>query len=411
MIKNNTRIRVVFNDAHVNLPLNTQIPQGGVSRFAQKFEKYFKINHPHIDLISLLFSHNTINKDIYIRETRGVHKYYELVYPRSSLIKTYKKEYTKKEYTKFLEPWISKIEEILKKVQPNIVFLNGFSLSNWIIMSASYRQKIPICIQHAGIWKKELITSQKSFSSSIKKIFMDYEKDIFKKTSHQIFLNEFSRDIFFSLHNISNNKKNLSKTSVIPLPINTTNFKKIHISNKKTYNIGVVARWDRIKNHDATLRLAKYIKKNKLPFSISVVTHWDEKHVTDFNSEYKKRIKIIKPMSPDKLLTFYSKQDIILIPSRFDVSPTVLMEALSCGKPVIISSSVGWISDYHKFKLDKLIINPQTSGENIYNSINELISNKTTYINKFNKLQKKIINKHNTKEVFKEYYNIFKTFI
>ncbi len=408
MLRKNAAIRVIFNDAHANLPSNSYIPQGGVASFARKLCNYFDETFPEIELVSLLFSHNANSKDIYIKETIGNHKYYELFYPREKLIKSYKKEYTKKEYTKFLEPWLKQVDSVFEKIQPNIVFLNGFSLSNWLILETAHRRKVPVCIQHAGIWKKEISTSVGAFSSSIKKIFNSYEKDAFRNASHQIFLNEFSRDVFFSLHNIPKNNKTFSKTSVIPLPIEIKKYSKIIIPNKKHYNIGSVARWDRIKNHDAILRLAKYLKENSLPMSIKVVTNWNNLTMTDYKKEYCKFIEIIKPMSPEKLKDFYSTQDIIIIPSRFDVSPTVLMEAILSGKPVIISNNVGWISDYNKFNLNKLIINSNSSGKVIYNTINELISNKDKYIKLFTKMQQKIIIKHDTEVVFKQYYNIFK---
>lgn len=408
MVKKGAVIRVIFNDAHANLSTNSYIPQGGVSSFANKFSKYFDDKTSNIELVSLLFSHNSDSKDIYIKETAKNHKYYELYYPKEKLIKSYKKTYTRKDYIKFLEPWLKQVDHIFEETKPEIVFLNGFSLSNWLILEIAHRRKVPICIQHAGIWKKELSISQKSFSPSIRKIFSRFEKEIFSKASKLIFLNEFSRDVFFTIHNIKKNIKNLSKTLIIPLPIDTKNFKNINITKRKIYNIGIVARWDGVKNHDAILRLAKYIKKNNLPIYLKVVTGWGSNKITEYKKEYMKFVKILNPMSPEKLREFYDSQDIIIIPSRFDVSPTVLMEAISCGKPVIISSNVGWVSDYKKFNLDKLIISPIDSGENIFNTIKELTDNKEIYINRFKKMQRKIISKNNTKKVFEIYNNVFK---
>lgn len=407
MLKNN-KIRVIFNDAHANLPASLFIQQGGVSSFARKFTNYFKNKTTSIELVSLLFSHNSHNNKIYTKETTGDHKYYELYYPREKITNSYKKEYTKKEYIKFLEPWLKQVKNVFEEIKPDVVFLNGFGLSNWLMLETAHRLKIPVCIQHAGIWKKELNISQKHFSSSMRKIFSGLEKEIIKKASSLIFLNEFSRDVFMSIHNINIKNKNILKTSIIPLPIDIKNFKKMHIPNKKHYNIGIVARWDGVKNHDAILRLAKYVRKNNLPISIQVVTKWGSSKITEYKTEYVKFIEIVDPMPPDKLRNFYKSQDIIMIPSRFDVSPTVLMEAIACGKPIIISKNVGWISDFHKFNLDKLVIDPRSSGEDIYNVIKELLKNKEVYIKKFEKLQEKINKKNNVKKVFEAYYKVFK---
>lgn len=408
MDKNIAKIRVVFNDAHANLPNNKSIPQGGVSIFAERISSYFKDSHKDIELISLLFSHNSENKNIYIRKTRGDRDFHELVYPREILLESYKQKFTKVEYNKFIKIFITKISDLFKEIKPDLIFLNGFSLSNWIIMQAAYETGIPSCIQHAGLWKKELVTSGSSFSPSVKKIFSSYEKEIFKKTAHQIFLNDFSRDELFKIHNVSK-KVFLKKTSVIPLPIEIDKFKKISLDTKKVFEIGIVARWDRIKNHSAVYRLAKYIKDNNLNYNINVVTKWDPSYRTDFKDKYQDIVTIVPPMSPKDLKVFYKSQDIVLIPSRFDVSPTVLMEAILQGKPVVISNNVGWVSDYKKFGISDLVFNYTDSGEKIYRKIEKLVSSKNKYLTKFNLLQKKIIASHSNEKVFEEYYKLFKS--
>lgn len=404
--KHAVKFRVMFNDAHANFPKNNQIPQGGPSSFASKFSKYFN-TQKDIELISMLFSHNQKDDAIFTRKNVYDRDYYELVYPRDKFIESYKIKTTKKEYLDFLEPWIKKMEEVLIESKANLVFLNGFSLTNWIMMEASYRLKIPSIIQHAGLWKKEIITSDGYFSPSISKIFSSFEKETYKKTSHQIFLNEFSKKEFFDIHNLKNNKQEIS---IIPLPIEIKTKKKIEIKKQaKQITIGVVSRWDRIKNHGAIYRLAKYIENKKLPFKINVVANIQRE--TPFINKYKKIVNIVSPMQPVELKKFYDKQDIVIIPSRFDVSPTVLMEALLQGKPVLISNNVGWVSDFKKFNLKNLIFDYRASGENIYKKIEILLDNNQKYIKEFKKFQNKIINKHNTENVFTEYYKLFKKII
>lgn len=402
--KHAVKFRVIFNDAHANFPKNNQIPQGGVSSFASKFSKYFK-KQKDVELISLLFSHNNENKKIFMRKSTFDRNYYELVYPREKLLNSYKIKATKKEYIRFLEPWIKETENILLDSNANLVFLNGFGLTNWIMMEAANRLKIPSIIQHAGLWKKEIETSNGYFSSSISKIFSEFERETHTKTSFQIFLNDFSKDEFFNIHKI---KKPISnKTTIIPLPIEIKNSKKIKIEDST--NIGIVARWDRIKNHGAVYRLARYIEKNKINSKINIVVKINNEN--DFIKKYKKSVNIIEPMSPDKLKGFYDKQDIVIIPSRFDVSPTVLMEAMLRGKPVLISNKVGWISDFEKFNLDNLIFDYKESGKRIYEKIENLIKNKKQHQKNFEKFQDKIIKEHSEKKVFLKYYQLFKEII
>lgn len=67
MIQNKAKMRILFNDAHANLPKSNTIPQGGVSSFASKFTKKFE---KETELVSLLFSHNSLNNDIYIKKNK-----------------------------------------------------------------------------------------------------------------------------------------------------------------------------------------------------------------------------------------------------------------------------------------------------------------------------------------------------
>lgn len=403
----NPPLRVIFNDAHASLPKSKHIPQGGPSRFSAMFTSYFEKHSRDIELQSLLFSHNADNANIFVRKSKGNHDFFEVVYPKEMLQSTYKNETTKKEYITYLKPLLERVGEVFEEAKPDIVFLNGFSLSNWLILETASRRNIPVCIQHAGIWKKELIVSEGAFSPSMRRIFAQFEKEILHKATHQIFLNEFSRDEFFKLHN-ELLASYASKVSVIPLPIEIQKTKKVSLLKKGVYQIGMVARWDRIKNHGAMMRLAEYSKKKGDSFAFNVVTKWKEGLVSEFKDMYEGMVHIIAPMLPEKLKDFYLAQDIVIIPSRFDVSPTVLMEALLCGKPVIISKNVGWVSDFKKFKLDQMVFDPLASGGNINRVINNLILNADTILPRYNKMQEKIIKENNPEAVFRKYYQLLK---
>ncbi len=415
MVKTMTQqspFRVLFNDAHANLPSSQHVPQGGPARFARIFSDFFIKNKKDIILTSLLFSHNSQVKNIFHRKTtKDSHVFFELVYPREMLISSYKKKFSKRDYLNFLAPLLLELKKLFDESRPEIVFLNGFSLSNWLIMETAYRNNIPCYIQHAGIWKKEILVAPYAFSSSIRRILSSFEKETFKKTTKQIFLNEFSRDVFFKLHSIKNSKKNLDHTQIIPLPVEVHKVRPVKIvsSSKKDFSIGMVARWDSIKNHRAVLRLAIALKKFKKPYQLKVVTKWAPKLVSNFKEKYEKNISVIEPMSSLQLTKFFLTQDIVLIPSRFDVSPTVCMEALICGKPVIISSEVGWVSDFKKFGLGKFIVSPYSSGKTITETIDTLIEQKEKYLSRYASLQEKIITEHNSKKVFEQYYQLFKS--
>lgn len=402
-------IRVLFNDWHGNSVKGNTVASGGPAQFAQSFSKIFGEKYKKdIALSSILFSHNNIDERIYYRELKNGRTFYDIVYPRRLVLDSFKKEWTKQAYKKLLAPLSLQVDEVIKKLQPDIVFLNGYSLSNWILLDAAHRAGIPVCIQHAGIWKKEIfIAPRGAFSPSIKRIFASFEKEVIAKASAQIFLNEFSKKVFFKMHHTVLTPALQKKLHVVGLPFADT-YKasvpcKIGPVGKK---VGMIARWDSIKNHSAMLRLAKYNQKQGLGYMLSSVTSVPESG-SNFAVEYGASVQVIPPMLPKDLRVFIRLQDAILLLSRFDVSPTVVMEAVLSGVPVIISKNVGWVDVFKKFKLTKCIVDPTASGEKISNAIGQIFKNNAHYRTHFKALQTYFLTKHSKEAIFAEYYKIF----
>lgn len=398
------------NDYHVNLPKTKKevIPQGGPSRFAQLFDSQDSKNHVIARTVSILFSHDNDAQCPYIRETLDSRKsYYEIVYDARQLTATYSKKYTKREYVQLLDPWISLVIEVIHKTSPDVLLLNGFSLSNWIIMEAAYRSSIPAYIQHAGIWKKEIMMSGGKFSSSIKRIFASFEKDAVRKTRAQIFLNAFSRDVFLRLHHLVPNRVSQIRMPIIPLPVAENHpvaFKKIP---QKSLVVGMVARWDAIKNHAAFNRLARYGTTHGLPIEFRCVTKAPESGVSQFFEKYRKVVSIVPPMNPRELTQFYKSCNILIVPSRFDVSPTVVIEALTCGIPVIVSENTGWVEVYKKFGLSSMVVNPWASGKRLAQVIEDLQSHYSMYEKRYKQMREYLLLQHKPGRVFAQYINLF----
>ena len=169
------------------------------------------------------------------------------------------------------------------------------------------------------------------------------EKDFSKLSSYEIFLNDWSRKVYqkevFPINN--------SRSEIISLPIAAVKSSYKKRTDKKKYYIGVVARWDRIKNHQAVLALAKLAGKKGLPWVFYSVTSIPltnlRKH---FKEDYRRYIHVKNPKNRQDLNQFYKKMDLMILPSHFDVSPHVVPEALFNNTPTLISPNVGWASDY-----------------------------------------------------------------
>ena len=113
--------------------------------------------------------------------------------------------------------------------------------------------------------------------------------------------------------------------------------------------LGIVARWDRIKNHEAVLALAEEIRAQGLPWRIRSVTSIPDTLIkTEFKNRYREFVDVVAPMDRDSLGEFFRASDVLILPSHFDVSPTVVMEAIASGVPTLISLNVGWVSEYEE---------------------------------------------------------------
>ncbi|MDB5254665.1 MAG: glycosyl transferase group 1 [Candidatus Nomurabacteria bacterium] len=402
-------IRILFNDNRNNYPGSTHTPQGGPEIFSALFTSYFK-DTPH-HLTSVFFLNSIFLDAIASRKilSKKQHDYVELSYPRKTLNASYKEEYTKKEYLEFLAPWFEEMEKIFDAAKPDVVFLNGYALTNYFLFAVAKKRGIPVCMQHAGIWKEEIMTASGSaFSSSIRKIFISLEKDLTRYTTHHIFLNEHSKDRFLSAHNLT--AADLHAVSVIPLPIPVPKVVRPVTLKKKASKpiaIGAVSRWDAIKNHSAILRLAEYIAENNIPATVSVVTNPFNGIASEFRDRYTKHVQVIAPMSSAKLVTFYRTCDVLILPSKFETLGGVVMEALIQGVPTVISDQTGWVREYQSFGLDALIISPNDSGKKLFDAINELFAHPERFIKKFARLQKQILSRQLAKHVFPQYEKIF----
>jgi glycosyltransferase involved in cell wall biosynthesis len=396
-------IKILYNESHSNKDTKV-IAQGGPSRFAYSFRKYF-LSQKGFTLYPLLFTHQDRTKPFIRSVPIGKSNFYELVYDRS-LLSLNKKEFTKKSLIQYLKPFIQELQEFIRTENPDVVLLNGFSITNWILLYASHLCGVPVVIQHAGIWKKEITVGKDAFSPSMRSIFYDMEKDTVRWCKHHIFLNTFSKDVFMDLY-LETRKKDFS-SSIVPLSIDASAVKTKKVA--KTYdkkdplNIGVVARWDNIKNHSAILRLAMSHNKPS-NWQIHVVTRVP--FLSDFAKKYVKHVKICSPMSPEKLKDFYRAMDVVILPSHFDVSPTVVAESILIGTPVIISDRVGWCDEFVRFGLADNIVPREISGQKLINVIYKVMSEHKTKAKKYALFREYIQKTHRTSSVLAGYKKIF----
>lgn len=232
---------------------------------------------------------------------------------------------------------IGQIRLVLEREQPDLVFINGLSVFAWALLRAAHAQRIPVIVQHAGIWTIELEQYAHLFSREGLRLMKGMERDFARIPARNIFLNDYSRKVFAQ----KVGKPAASAAIVIPLPalIGTPRPRAAHRGPKR---IGIVARWDRIKNHAAVLELAKAAEAAGSDWEFFAVTKIpDTKVQQDLKRAYREYIEVLPPRSPKALRAFFRRMDLLILPSHFDVSPFVVLEALAEGTPTAISPHVG----------------------------------------------------------------------
>jgi glycosyltransferase involved in cell wall biosynthesis len=303
-----------------------------------------------------------------------------------------------KKYTK--SP-LQKLAEIIAAEKPDVILLNGFSIINWYILKAAHLAKIPTVVSHHGLWFKEAMEIMAKSTAQTLKLVRKMEKDIYLLASRQIFLNHFSQKTFEKEYRITTNRK----ASVIPIPYNPIfiNSKLPQAPKRTRKKIGFVGRWDAIKNPQIIYEIAREAKRQKKNWEIFAVLKVNEaKALRNLRKRFTQTVTVIPPMLPSKLKQFYQDMDILLLPSRFDVSPTVVIEAALQNRVTIISPSVGFADEYKEMGLKNWIHdfkNPKSTLKYIEKMITTPIPSQFTT---------SVIKKHQPDKILSQYMSVLR---
>ncbi|MBU2036882.1 glycosyltransferase [Patescibacteria group bacterium] len=389
-------MRILTNAYESNVPKSNKVSQGGTANFSRALSN-FLIEHNH-EWIGLIIKPEKIkNPNLSLLFEKEGRSFWKLTSPKKRNL--FKNTKNLSAIEDFFKPTTDLLSDFLGKIKPDVIFLNGAYLNPWLILKAGAKLNIPIVTKHPGIWKKELERNPKLYTENGLKNLLEMEKDFSKLSSREIFLNDWSRKVYqkevFRVNN--------ARSEIISLPISPVKNSGKKQPNKKNYNIGVVARWDRIKNHQAVLALAKLAEEKKLPWTFYSVTSIPPTNIhQEFKENYKRYIRVEEPKNRQELNKFYKKMDLMILPSHFDVSPHVVPEALFNGTPTLISPNVGWVSDYQRTGAKNWIIdfgNPEKVVERVLELKNTPLPEK---------LLKILKNNSDPEYSLKKFLNVFK---
>ena len=342
---------ILSNDHISNAPGSRVRSQGGVAVFAKIFSRCVAARGHQWTGVVLK---GDLKRKFRSKKTMRTHKraYIEVRHSKQYWARINRaKQYL--DPNDALDPMIAYLAGLIKKIQPDIIFLNGFGMVPWLLMKAGYETGVPTVIQHGGIWTKEIEMYRDVYHPATLKILCKMEREISRYVDHEIFLNKKSWDVYNEAV-VKVSKKN---ASIIPLPYATLAYHEKTKAKKDVYNIGIVARWDRIKNHEAVLRLAKRAREKDLPWVFHAVTSIPQTNIKkEFKDEYRTFISVEKPKDRKGIVRFFQKMDLMILPSHFDVSPFVVIEAAMEGTPTLISPYVGHVDEYKKAGANEWVV-------------------------------------------------------
>ncbi len=241
---------------------------------------------------------------------------------------------------------ISACQQVIEVEKPDAVFLNGIFGFPWALLVAAKTKKVPVVIRHAGIWYLEIGIYSDLISPAGAKMMRELERDGARLATRNVFLNETTAEIFAK--KVAKIKPKQKR--IIPSPCLNLWSSSSRNRERSANKIGVVARWDRIKNHEAVLALAKEARVRNLPWEFYAITVIpDAVKNQEFGVDYLRHIKVLPPRSSLGLRSFYQAMDLLILPSHFDVSPGVVIEAAMAGTATVISPNVGYARFFQKF--------------------------------------------------------------
>lgn len=337
------QMRILSNDYNSNLG-NASISTGGPAHFVDFFSKMAsERGHDWVGLVPRRTDSTTLGVS-FVKKNKKV-RFYEMSVPSKKIKLILRARHVKN--VDILDNDIVRLGEYLLKLQPDVILLNGFSIYNWLILKAAHAVSIPTLVLHVGSFTREIEIYADQFSKAGKAILLEMDKDSSRLSNKEAFLTQWGWRQY-NKQTVFVSKKNAVH---LPLPYNSIYAKQSNDRSKalkKVKSIGVVARWDRIKNHQMVMALAEHAAAAGLPWKFyTVITIPESNKQRAFKHTYKRNVTVVPPMSPAKLRQFYTSMDIMILPSLFDFSPSVVMEAALSGTMTAISPNVGWV-DYYR---------------------------------------------------------------
>ena len=155
------------------------------------------------------------------------------------------------------------------------------------------------------------------------------------------------------------------------------------------------------KNYELLLKIVEIINQSKNTNLITILVLGEAGSISSFQNIEIRKLGWMK--EPRRVAEVYQASDLYLHATKADTYPSVIMEAMSCGTPVI-ASNVGGISEQVTNDVDGILL--PNDPEIFADTIKNVMKNKYQLDN-FSKMALKKSKKFNQKDMISKYYDWF----
>lgn len=249
--------------------------------------------------------------------------------------------------------------KILSKInfKPDLIHAHFIWPSGFVGMKLK-ENDIPLIITGHGYDVYELAFIYDSLTENIKKALSAADRVITVSTKN--------RDVLIEKLGVPENKIKIIPNGYNPelfsLKDKQKSRKKLSLPEDAKIVISV-GKLHPVKGFDNLIRSAKMLEKDDMKFYII----GDGPEMDNLSNMIKelsleKNVKLIGNRSHDEIPDWIAASDIFVLPSRSEGNPTVMFEALGCGKP-FIGTDVGGVTDIIKDEKIGLVVKRDDPGE------------------------------------------------
>ncbi len=219
----------------------------------------------------------------------------------------------------------------------DVVHAHGhiFFTSNQVALAKIFKKYKYVLHLHGGIIPESNSSGEKRFL--VKKWFYDPTIGYFTVKTADIIASVSKRDIESAVKIFRCERE---KFVWIPPAVDTKKFCNNHNSNNGFNNITFIGRLEPWKGADLFIEIAKKISRINSDTRFTVVGDGSLKYEL-IKSAAGYPIRFLGAVNHDNIPNILSESTVLILPSRLEGLPTVCIEALACGVPVIASNVGG----------------------------------------------------------------------